>query len=78
MNEMRLGNILLELMIHWGMEEWTVIAQQQDRNKYRMPWEHAGGFLKIPEAEGEGREIGTNFPQKLMFCSGREISPNNF
>lgn len=41
-------------MILQGMEEWTVIAEQQDRNKYWMPWEHAGGFLKIPEAEGEG------------------------
>lgn len=71
MNEMRLGHILLELLIHQGVEEWTVIAEQQVRNKYRMPQEHAGGFLKISEAEGEGREIGTNCPQKMMFCSGR-------
>lgn len=41
-------------MILQGMEEWTVTAEQQDRNKYWMPGEHAGGFLKIPEAEGEG------------------------
>lgn len=49
MNEMRLGSILLELMIHQGMEEWTAIAEKQDRNKYRMSWEHAVAFLKIPE-----------------------------
>lgn len=46
-----------------------------------MLWEHAGGFFKMPAAEGEGRESRTDFPEKLIFCSGREIPPpppNNF
>lgn len=41
-----------------------------------MLWEHAGGFFKMPEAEGEGRESRTDFPEKLIFCSGREIPPH--
>ena len=42
-----------------------VIAKQPDRdNKYRMLWEHNGGLLKTLGAEEEGREIGTNFPEK--------------
>lgn len=65
MNERKIRNILLEPVIQSG--RWKgkqVLAKQRDGSQYGMLREHHAGLLKTLGADGKGREMRTDFPEK--------------
>lgn len=65
MNERKIRNILLEPVMQSGRwKRKQVLAKPRDGSKYGMLWEHHAGLLKTPGADGEGREMRTDFPEK--------------
>lgn len=78
-NEMRLGKILLELMIDTsGDGRVNSIAEQQNRNKYRMPQSMQVASSKYLRPKERKERLGQIFLRNWCFVLEEKYSPTTF